>query len=110
MGDPARGGEVERGAKEVPAAGGVDQDAEEGDLRRIERDPSRLDRALDAAVAEEDPQLVLLDRQLRQLANVRVGPFEENLALCRIRAGDELPPDLLAEDTHLNLHYRILPV
>jgi hypothetical protein len=109
VGELAGRDEIELGPKQVPAAGGVDQDAEEGNFRGIERDPSRLDRALDPAVAEENRQLVLLDRQLRQLANVRVGPLEENLALCRIRASDELAADL-PEDTHLNLRYWIRAV
>src|ERR1700694_2847987 len=102
VGELASRNEIELRAEQVPAAGGVDQDAEEGDLRGIEGHPPWLDRALDAAVAKEDRQLVLLNGELGQFSDGRIRPLEENLALCRIRACDELAPDF-AEDTHLNL-------
>ena len=95
--------EIELCPEEVATAGRVDQDAKERNLRGIECHPAGLDGALHPTVAEEDGQFILLDRQLGQLADVGVGPLEQNLALRGIGTGDELAPDLLTEDTHLNL-------
>src|SRR5205823_7497706 len=107
IGELAGRHEIEFGAEEIAAGGRIDQHAKEGDLGRVEGHPSRLNRPLDAPVSEEDRLLILLDRKLRELPNIGIGPLVKNLALGSAGPGDELSPNLLAEDAHLNLQLSI---
>src|SRR5262249_6988470 len=101
VGELPRRDEVDLGLEQVAAGCGVDQSAQERDLGAVEGAPPRVDGALYEAVAKENRQLVLLDSELGQLADVRIRPLEEDLVLGLIGPRDELAPYFTTKDSHL---------
>ena len=84
----------------VAVGGPVDDDAEEHDLVGVELVLARAERADDLTLVDEDGDLVGLDDRSGALADVDVGPLEDDLLFLVIRYRDELAADLVLQDSH----------
>ena len=82
--------EVQLGLVGVAAGGPVDDDAQPGDLVGVDLVPAGAHGADDLAGVDEHGQLVGVDDGPGELADVVVGPLEDDLVLLVVRYGNEL--------------------
>src|SRR5258708_14482510 len=90
--------EVELGLERVAVGGPVHEHPEERELLGVEPVLAAEQRPHDLPLAHEDGHGVGLDDAPGELADVVIGPLEDDLALRVVRCGDELA----AEECHRN--------